>query len=210
MKAIDDASGFTLTELLVAMALFSVLSVGFYQVMFSGVRGGDTTRDVVEVSAEARLGLNRMIRETREADSLACPVSGPCATSSTYTINIDFNGDGQYSTGDYEVVNFSHDPADDSLTISAGSESAALSQGIFAIPGQDVFSYSSTRLEYDANRDGITTWQELDSTAGVGNGNGELDSPEVAYINVVTFALRVVSATRSADFYSEAQLRNRR
>jgi len=108
-----EEAGFTMIEVLVAITLFSILSVGFYQVMLSGVRGTDTTQDVVTISSEARLGLNRMVRETREADVISCAGGGgPCATPTSYTVNIDFNGDGVYDPSSMDVITFTYDSDD--------------------------------------------------------------------------------------------------
>src|ERR687892_2087335 len=62
--------GFTLVELLVVILIFAAISTSLYLAVFSGVRGGNTARNVVQISEEARLGLNRMIRDTREAKDL--------------------------------------------------------------------------------------------------------------------------------------------
>jgi len=243
MTSTNDQAGFTLIELLVALTLFAILSVGFYQVMLSGVRGTETTNDVVTVSSEARMGLNRMVRETREADFLGCDTAGggatdgssdsggdgdeedeedeggtsgstttttPCADSSTFTVNIDFNGDSLYVPKAYEVVTFSFDPDAGAVLMTAGGETGILAEGVGPIPGYDIFSYTSSRLEYDSNRDGVTTEQELDATPGIGNANGVLDGAETDYITNVTFALRVSRSDQATDFHAEAQLRNRR
>lgn len=74
------------------------------------------------------------------------------------------------------------------------------------------FSFGSSRLEFDTDKNGITSWQELDSapaTYGVGNGDGRLNW-ELPLISNVSFALRVQDGTAQRDFYAEAQLRNQR
>ena len=44
----------------------------------------------------------------------------------------------------------------------------------------------------------------------VGNGNGSLDSGELPYVSEITFAIRVSTNGRTSDFFTTAQLRNRR
>jgi prepilin-type N-terminal cleavage/methylation domain-containing protein len=199
-------SGFSLVEMLVTLALFFVLSGGFYSVMFSGAEGSDTARTMVHISEGARLSLNRMIRDTREGDYL----SDPSATS--YHVQVDFDGDGSYENpneiGDYEDLNFTYDIAAGAIKLNG----EILVEGVRQIPAQDVFQYSSNFLGYDLNGDGVTTWQELDQAAseGVGNNNGLLDGGEVAYISSVSFALRFGQDEETTDFHGEAQLRNRR
>ena len=85
--------GFSLVEVMIGMLLLSILSIGFYQVMFSTVRGSNSAADVAQSAEEARLGFNRMIRDTREATRLVS------ASSSGYRIWVDFDGDGCVDAG---------------------------------------------------------------------------------------------------------------
>ena len=89
----SSESGFTLVELMVGMLLLSILSIGFYQVMFSTVRGSNRTSDIAEMAEEARLGFNRMIRDSRETTQLVS------ATGSDYRIWVDFDADGCVDAG---------------------------------------------------------------------------------------------------------------
>ena len=93
-----DEQGYTLVEVMVAITLFAILSIGFYQVMFSGVRGSDTTRNVARISEEARLGLNRMVRDTRETGGHCFGTSATVcglvrAEPDRYWVEVDYNGD---------------------------------------------------------------------------------------------------------------------
>lgn len=199
----DD--GFTLIEVLVTVALFSVAAVGFYQVMFAGVTASETSRSVVRISEEARFGFNRMVRDTREAARITA--AGP----NSYTIEVDFNGNNSIDAG--EVETFTYDDADNQIMISDGSSVEPLIRGVESAGG-DVFSFSSNELQFDHNPvDGIVVWQEVDTPpTGVtgGNRNGVLDVGEYPYLTSVNFALRVAVDERATDFFAEAQLRNRR
>ncbi|MGH2729592.1 MAG: hypothetical protein ACRDJI_03175, partial [Actinomycetota bacterium] len=133
-------------------------------------------------------------------------------TPSSYNVKVDFDGDGLYEnpnqSGDYEDLSIFFDPGAGTITLNG----ELLVDGIEKVPGKDLFSYSSNRLEFDSNGDGVTTWGELDmaTDSTVGNGNGLLDGAELAYISSVNLALRVTKGDESSDFYAEAQLRNRR
>lgn len=71
-------------------------------------------------------------------------------------------------------------------------------------------SYSSSHYLYDANGDGDTTWQELDSYgAPVGNDNGVPDGPELDLINNVGIELTVSDGSgHQQTFRTQVNLRN--
>jgi hypothetical protein len=199
-------AGYGLAEMLVALTLFLVIIGGVYTLMFSGAEGSDTARSVAHISEEARLTLNRLIRDTREGDALSA------VTPSSYNVKVDFDGDGIYEnpnqSGDYEDLSISFDPGAGTIDLNG----QLLVDGIEVVPGKHLFTYSSNFLEFDSNGDGVTTWEELDmaTDSAVGNGNGLLDGLELAYISSVNVAVRITEGDESADFYAEAQLRNRR
>lgn len=217
MRPMNEA-GFSLPELLIGVLVFSLVSVGLYMTMVSSTRHADVAETVAEVSNEARLGINRMLRETREADGVLCAPT--CPTSTSYTIAVDYNQDGAYETpnsnGSYEQVTFTYDSANQRILIQAGGITETLVSGVQQITGRDVFSYTSNRYEYNrtpspsGSPDGKVTWQEIDATTAVGNNSGTLDSSEIGYVTNVLFQFRVASGSRSGDFYAEAQMRNRR
>lgn len=210
--------GYTLIELLVAMSVFALISVAFYQLMFSATRGSNRARDSVRVSEEARLGLNRLIRETRESDGV------DLATSTSFRVQNDFDADGVIeptpsdSAGSYEQLRFTANivpTGNGNLVVSAGSASEILMSGLDCVRKTDgtchpVFVYSSSRLEYDANSNGVTSAEELDATASVGNGNGVLDGSELALIDTVSISMVITQGGSQERFYARAQMRNER
>jgi prepilin-type N-terminal cleavage/methylation domain-containing protein len=201
MNRTKDHAGFTLIELLVVMALFSVISVGFYSVMFSGRRGATTSQNIARVSQEARLGFNRIVRDSREAAVLEA------ATATSYTVRVDFDGDGSYSAANFEIVTYAYSDPTDRITISNGTITETLISGVEQIGTTPVFSYSSNRLEYDANNDGITTVTELDTAQAAG---AALTTDKTQYLSTISYAFRVRSGSSVGTFYTQAQLRNRR
>ena len=214
MRPATRDSGFTLIEVLITMALFSVLAIGFYSVMFSGVRSGQTTEAVTNISSEARSGFNRMVRDTREAQR----IEGVSATG--YTVLTDFNGDGLFQNpngrGDFEDVTFACvacDPGPGRITLNGET----LMEGVLVRGGKPIFEFSSNLLEYDWDNNGVTTCAELNEgptrgVVGVGNSsvNPVCDAAEERFLSNVTFNLQIESNGRRADFYAQAQMRNRR
>ena len=211
----DEESGMTLIEILVSISLFMIVSVGFYQVLFSGANGADTAQSITQVSEEARLGFNRMIRDTRESVSLGGATAATNPSPTTYNVRIDFNGDGVFenpnSTGDFEDLTFNYDPGSREIRLNGET----LIAGVEPIGSRPIFDYNSNLLEYDWDANGTTTWQEIDAASahgisGVGNNNGVIDGSEKGLLTSVVFAFRVTVENRNEDFYSEAQIRNRR
>jgi prepilin-type N-terminal cleavage/methylation domain-containing protein len=215
---IRDESGFTLIELLVVLSLFSIVSVGFYQVMFSGARGSDVARSQVRVSAEARLGLNRMVRDTREATELQS------ATPNRYQVWVNFDGDANRdesppdSTG-YENLTFEF--SGNKIYVTAlGLPREILVDGVSCLAADcsanPVFTYTSGHLEWDWDADGVTTATEVDmacatrGVTGVGDCDGSLDPAEISWLSGVVYRFNVSDRERDGDFYTEAILRNRR
>jgi prepilin-type N-terminal cleavage/methylation domain-containing protein len=221
-------AGFTLVELLVSIAVLSIASVALYQLLFSVAEGTQTTRSVARVSDEARLGFNRMVRDTREGTQItasstkAAAADAPLPNPQSFTVAVDFDGSGNItlypqtnSAGDYEVLTYAFDS--DAGTVRLNGELLMRDVECVTSSGacRPVFDYSSSDLQYDWNRDGVTTWQELDQAAqaqygvvGVGNNNGILDSAELPFVNGVTFHLRVVKGAAATTFHARAQLRN--
>jgi type II secretory pathway pseudopilin PulG len=194
--------GYTIVESLVAIFILSITSVGFYSVLFAGTRASQTTEDVARVSEEARAGLNRMIRDTREGQLFSS------LASDSYNVRIDFDGDGIYENpnevGDYENLNFTYVASNKTIRLN----NEVLVRGVELIPGLPLFSYTSNDLRYDWDGNGVTTQAEL-GEAGTRGYAGVSASDTSLYSNV-HFAFRVRVGERASDFRGQAQLRNRR
>lgn len=208
--------GFTLVEILVAMTIFAAVSAGIFGMMFSATKSSRDTRRIAGVSEQARLGFNRMARDTREGSA----IDSVAADLNTFEVHVDFDGNnvitplpGTNTLGDVEELTYTYDPATKTLRLNGevlvdGVECARDSAGA-CVPA---FSFGSNRLEFDTNKDGVTSWEELDAapaTYGVGNGDGQLNW-ELPLISNVSFALQVKDGTAQRDYYAEAQLRNQR
>jgi type II secretory pathway pseudopilin PulG len=205
----------SLVEVLVGMALFSVLGVLLLGLALSTSRVTEGTRDRTAVNEESRSAMERIARELRQAsaiDSVVLPAgAGPGTTS--FTFWTDFDGDGVRSTsaGDPEVLTYRWEPASEQLTLTAHDGGQTQPQPVLAAHVTAfVADLRSSRWEYDANADGKTTWQELDAVgAPVGNGNGFADQPELANIDLLGVTLTVEDAGGSSTYRTLIDLRNR-
>ncbi|HWL65003.1 MAG TPA: prepilin-type N-terminal cleavage/methylation domain-containing protein [Actinomycetota bacterium] len=216
MNRVRAEAGYTLIEVLIALTVFSIISVGFYQVMVQSVRGSEQSRDVAEISEEARAGFNRMLRDIREADSL------DAASSTSFQLWVDYDADSARDYASDEVVVYTFDESAGTVTLasldSGGSvqTSATLMDGVENDASDtDVFRYTSNRLEYDWSPvDGVTTWEEIDTPQsgvnGIGDRDGTLDVAELSYLSNIIIKFNVQVGDSQTEFLGEGQLRNRR
>ena len=198
----SSEGGFTLIEMLVAITLLSVALGGFYSVMFSGTRGAARAQNVADIGEEARLGLNRLIRDTRQASDISA------VSPTSYSLSVDFDGNtvaGESPNSDLEEESLTFAYNAVARTIELNGET--LIEGVDPLPGVDMFSYSSNLLEYDWNNDGVTTLAELDAAAS--------QSPPVAlaanksiYLSNVSYQFTVTSGDTSSIVRGQAELRN--
>ncbi|HEU4480267.1 MAG TPA: prepilin-type N-terminal cleavage/methylation domain-containing protein [Actinomycetota bacterium] len=211
--------GYTIVEVLVAMALFSVVTTTFYYLLFAVRESSGTATSVSNVSQEARQGLNRMVRDTREASELVAVDTNISDNKVSYTIDVDFDGNNVITTsgpntgGDAERLTFAFNKLTGTITLNG----EVLAEGIECPTAAcEIFRYSSNRLQFDWTPDGVVTWDELDEAGcaargsySVGNCNDLFDS-ELSEISNVDIALKVRDGDSVSDFYVQAQLRNMR
>ena len=212
--------GFTLVELLMASFLFMILATVTFTAVFVSARHAQRSRDYNDLNEEARLMINRMSREIREAKAIVAATNPykPTGFSSTtaaqsVTFDVDFDGDGtvEPNAADPERLTYSYDPAADQVTLHAAGVD-------YPILASDVTSfsvdYTSRLYQYDgsdaSSKDGVVHWWELDAdpSAQVGNGNGVLDT-ELTSIDAVTLSFTVFKGNRRQDYRTQIDLRNR-
>lgn len=212
MRRGSAEAGFSLVELMVAITIFSVVSIVFYQVLFGQVRGTSATETGVRIGEEARAGFARMVRDTREGDVIEA------ASSTAFTVKVNFNGNGLYESpnaqGVQEILTYAYDATAKTITLNG----EVLMRGVEQIGTTPVFSYGSNVLDYDWDNSGATSWQEVDNASctsyGV-TGVGDCDTPpvldaaEFPHLTTVSFALQVSVDGKSTEFRSTSQLRNR-
>lgn len=205
----DD--GFTMVEMLVAMALFAVLGTVLLSFALGSARVADGVQAATDVTEEARLATERMTRELRQAEGLSGAVVSDGKVVAM-TLEVDFDGSGTIDTTaiDSEVLTYRWIEDQERLTLTANSDTTrpVLAGGVELV---DIRLRSSQWIYDGAGSypaDGITTWQELDKSS-IGNGNGQPDGDELPFIDLVSVELIVRDGDTSRRFTVQADMRNR-
>jgi type II secretory pathway pseudopilin PulG len=207
--------GFTLVEMLVAGAIFLGLSTLMFSLVLTGARTVTDTRQHNDLNEEARLVLNRMSREIREAELIRTATNpvGPTWTSAndvSITFEVDFDGDTiiEESAADPEKITYLYSQDEQKLYLQAGGVTTP-------ILAENVTEFtldftSSSGYLYDADENGTTTWMELDAdpTGKVGNGNGVLDTAELKYIDSVSIEVTLLESPHEQKYRTTIDLRN--
>jgi len=220
--------GFTLVEMLVATLIFSLLTGTMLMAVLASARSATAGRELNNLNEEARLVLNRMSRELREARRVVA-VTNPDGTTFNatgdvaLTFEVDFDGDGTIdpSAADPEQLTYLYDYAGQRLMLQASGASLPVLAGNVS---QFKVTYHSRRFEYNGTlpasgsscgattgtKDAVVTWEEVDGHPGRahGNCNGLLDQ-ELDVVDSVTIDLRVLYGARQQVYRTRIDLRNR-
>ncbi len=223
----DADRGFTMVEMLVAASLFMMLNLFTFSAVLSHAKVTEATRDATDINQEARLVLNRMARELREASAVTAATNpGVFAYSPTYathdpaadsslTFEVDFNNVNgiEPNAPDPELITYKYDRAGERLLLQAGGQTLpVLAANVTAFK----LSFTSRMHEYNGTltggvpNDRIVTWEELDAdpTGVRGNGNKTLDM-ELTYVDSVVIDITLFKGQRKQTYRTQVDLRNR-
>jgi type II secretory pathway pseudopilin PulG len=211
----DRDSGMTLVEILVGIGLFGLLGMVLLSIALSTSRVTEDTRQLTNVNEESRLAMERLTRELRQATEVVAVhlPNGPTDITSL-TFWTDFNGNAveDLNAADPEVLTYRWDPTTERLTLTANDPNGtAVTQPLLSA-NVSAFGVElrSSRWHYDTNKDGTTTWNELDATGPpVGNANGVPDGPEFAHIDLVGLTMTVLDGPHAQTYTTQVDLRNR-
>lgn len=209
----SSQSGYTLIEVLVAVSIMmSVLAIVLGTVL-SISRATTDAKQFTNMNEQARIATERLTREMRQASQIrgaTLPASEGGDTSVTF--GVDFNGNGiiEDAVMDPEIITYRYDASLERLTLTANDESGLavtrpiLSEEVTAFS----FAFRSSLWQHDRNGDGVTDWEELDATPGVGNQNNTLDEPELALVDLVAVTLTVMDGKHRQTYQTQVGLRN--
>lgn len=228
----DRQGGFTLVELLVAMVVFAVFSTALLSFTFSAAHTVTSSNNYNDINEEARVVLNRMARELREAKNIVSvtnpytvyTTSGTGAfdpnADSSITFDVDFNGNGQIEPNapDPEEITYYYSRASRQLLIQAAGQSvpvlASNVEGFSLSYNSRIYRLGVYNLDNDLGATdldpGLVDWEELDADPlhVYGNGNHTLDT-ELPYIDSVTINLTMLKGSHQQKYTMTVDLRNR-
>lgn len=223
----DSSRGFTLVEMLVSMSIFSVLGAIVLSTILMARDATDATRLTSDLNEEARVALNRISRELRQAaelsnvtgaGGLAVAAASPSAARS-FTFTADFDGDGviEPTAPDPEELTYAWDGSQ--LLLTAADTSGAVVTAPVVAGHVTAFSieFRSSLWQYDCDGLNGTLWTELDkfqpagcapASAGVGDNSGTLTAVELANVDNVVVRLTVLQGAKQQDYRIQIDMRN--
>jgi prepilin-type N-terminal cleavage/methylation domain-containing protein len=226
-------AGFSLVELLVALTLFGVLGGTLMATVVATKASVAASRETHDLNEEARLAINRMSRELRQATEITA-VSAPTTINSvaresgevSVTFTVDFNGNGviDASAVDPEVLTYKWDGSQVLLIANDTSGSPVIAPVLSGKVSDFSLDYFSSDYRRDCSPvDGMTNWRELDAylttknASGVcdarpaaGHTVGAIDTSELTDIDSVTISFTVLEGTRRQAYRTQVDLRNAR
>lgn len=213
-------AGISLVEVLVGMGLFGVLGSLLLGLALSTSRVTEDTRALTNVNEESRLGMERLVRELRQADVIEAvhfPTDAHDTTALTFWTDFDGDDVRETNAADPEVLTYRWDPDARLLTLTANDASGtAQTRPVLAVTVSDfTLGLFSSKWQYDGSipaqpADGRTTWQELDAAGlPIGNGNLLADNPELTSIDLVEVSMTVLDGARAQTYTTKVDLRNR-
>lgn len=210
-------AGFTIVELAVAMVIMGIVASALSTTMLGSRESAETVRQVNNLNEEARLALNRISRELRQAKEVTAVGTDP---SKGVTFGVDFNGNGviDTSTADPERLTYTYDASVRRILLSAADTTGTtVTQPILSGEVSEFsLDYRSSRYEWDCNGDGVTSWLELDRGCPTrtppvpprGNNNGVLDAGELPFIDSVVLDFSVLDGSHQQNYRTQIDLRN--
>ncbi|MGH2692698.1 MAG: PilW family protein [Actinomycetota bacterium] len=187
--------GFTLVEITVVMLILSLLLGIFYAFIFFAERTASRGRDWLEANEAARLALDRLSRELREADFVN-EVTG----STGIRFSADYNDDGAILASQAEELSYVYDAPSGELRVSIdGINFEVLARSLAAFS----FTYFGTDPALDADGDGVVEEAELDT-----DGTPGLNSAERNRISSAEIRATVQIENQGHSYRTGVELRN--
>ncbi len=181
--------GFTLIEMLVSISILTVIMAGMFAFLFGASRHWNTSQNQADMTENARLGLNRMTREVKQANQITTAQTN----QTTFTVNF---GSGS------ETISYG-------FSAGEGGEPGTVWRDTSVSPGQVAlienvdsmqFVYYGNDYRCDSDSDGTITYSELQACSGS-------PTADIARVDII-MTMRAGNET-GQTFVDQAWLRNR-
>jgi len=90
IKFLKNKQGFTLVELMVGMAIMTLIMAGVFGVLRASINSYQFSQKRVYEAQQSRIAINAVIDDLRNATAITAPVKGGTQNSITYTNSIDY------------------------------------------------------------------------------------------------------------------------
>lgn len=213
-------AGFTLAELLVAMGLFGVISTILLTLGLTTARTAEVVRSNADANGEARVAIERMAREVRQARVVRDVVfSGGDIVGFTVLVDTETTTSAGAPLTVTDEVTYVWKAAEESLRMQVARGSTSQGDEVLAraVTDLDVTLLSSywpadvQKRDGTTGADGFTDWIELSKfTSPPINGNGDavLDDSEAAFVDTLIIRMDVADGDRDVTYEIRADLRN--
>ncbi len=195
----DGDTGFTLIEMLVSISILTVIMAGMFSFLWGASKHWHTGQNTEEVTENARMGLNRMTRELRQASQVV--------TAETYKVVFDVNFGVTPETKETITYDFRPGTGDQpgsiwrSTTANPGPPVILVNDVVNDVENMQVFTYYGNDYKCDSGlKDGTITWDELQACSS---------SPAAKVARVDISLTLKAGSENNQTFIDQAWLRNR-
>lgn len=189
-----EDQGFTLIEMLVSISILTVIMAAMFSFLWGASKHWSTAQNAAEVTENARLGLNRMTRELKQATEVSI--------AETHRLSFKVN----FGTGE-ETITYG-------FTLGDTGHPGSIWRSTSTAPGQQVtlvndvqndgliplFTYYGNDYKCDTDPDGIVFWSELQACSA---------SPASKIARVDISLTLATGSENGQTFVEQAWLRNR-
>jgi prepilin-type N-terminal cleavage/methylation domain-containing protein len=157
-----DNRGFTLIEIIIVSLVFMVISAGIFGIYFTGTDLWDIARSQADLQAQARLALNSMVKELRNATRTSTQSPSPNISipaipnnsSMTFCLPTDSDGNGLITDSNGEIewgtsspILYQYDAGQNRLSRFQGGQETIISQFVTGVQFIDITMDSSLFLD---------------------------------------------------------------
>lgn len=216
VKLYKNQYGFTMIEMLIAVALSLIVLSGVYQVFASQQNAFNIQDQVAEMQQNARVALDMMARDLRMAgydpqQTDFAPIAAAALTSIQFYADIDGSGDNP-PAGTAEDITFAYDTANFQITRQYGGGTAQpLAQNIGSlefgygldVDGNGVIDEVGATanddewvFNYDSDGDGVPDTETIAATITALGGTGTISN----YLRIIRISITARTAKEDSGY----------